>query len=138
MKDQVINLVVAMNRISSVFGLESLVSEVCQHLIAVWYLANGLLCIYILNFSLCFTDDGERLDLTIIETAGSSEILQPNILGVDSVQFSQCSNSIVPPTSLSASVPSISTCAHISVLSAGVTSGIVGSSIILPSRNSII
>lgn len=86
-----------MDGMTSIFRLEFLVSEKCQHLLNMRYLSNRYFGININGGGLCFGDRREGSDLTIIEAGRLSVVLQSYISGVYSVELCQSSNSIVPP-----------------------------------------
>jgi hypothetical protein len=97
MEDQVVDLVVSMDRISSILRLRFRVPEECQHLIDMRYLSNGNIRFYIHCCGLCPGDCGEGFDLSIVEAIRFAIILQPNIFGIDAVELGKSSNGVVPP-----------------------------------------
>ena len=97
MKDQVVDLVISMNGVSPVLRLKLLILEKFQHLLNMRYLSDRNFSIDINGCGLCFGDRREGSNLTIVEARRLAIVLQPNISGVDSVELSQRSDSIVPP-----------------------------------------
>ena len=87
MKHQVINLVIPMNRISSILGLVFLVAKEGQHVFDMGYLANWLLCIHILGLGLCFADYSEGLDLAIVEPRRFAVTFQANVFRNDAMEL---------------------------------------------------
>lgn len=67
MEDQIINLVVAVDRISAIFRLVLLVLEKIQELLNMWYLPYSLPCVNIFRSGLCNADRRKGSDLTIVE-----------------------------------------------------------------------
>ena len=104
-----------------------------------WYLSYSVSCVDVFRGCLCDTDRGKGPDLTVIEARGLAKALEAYVFRVDPVKFGQSPDCIMPPAvNLATSSPTVHRKSYISVLSAGVTSGIVGSSMILPSKNSMI
>ena len=144
MEDKIINLVIAMNQRRSILGLRPRITEEPDHIIKVRYLPHQLFAIHIHRLRLRGGNASQRSNLPIVEARRLAETGQTYGLGIDAVEFGKGPDRIVPPESSSAAAAGLrgardgSMRAYISVLSCGETPGNEASSIILPSRNSII
>jgi len=138
-EDDIVNLIVAVDERPSILRLHPLVFEELYHIVEVRYRPYRFICLYISRLSLELANCRESLDLPVVETGGLAIALKTNIFRLNLVEFGKCSYGIAPPV-----LPSVTLLRYscrrtdISALSSGVTSGMLASTIILPSRNSMI
>jgi hypothetical protein len=99
MEDQIIYLVVSVDKVSPVLRLQFLVTEKGQHLVNMRYLSDRDLRFYVHCCGLSPRDCREGFYLAIVEAGWFAIVFQPNVFGIDAVEPGQCSNSIVPPVS---------------------------------------
>lgn len=155
MKDQVVDLVVAVNERRAVLGLCAPVLEEGNHVVEVRDLADRHVRLDVDGLRLRLRDRPEGRDLPVVEAGGLAEVGQPDRGGVYAVQFRERSDRIVPPASRSVRSMvvrgdlALRRCAvagfvaggsrerYISVRSSGVTPGSQASSMMRPSRNSM-
>lgn len=100
-EDHVVDFVVAMYQGAPVARLGWLVREEAHHIFKVRELAYRLPGISVLSLRLRLGDRAESGNLSVVEPTGFPELLQPNVLGDDGVEFGQCTHSILPSTLLS-------------------------------------
>ena len=89
MKHQVVNLIIPVYERHPVFGLGLFLSEEGDHVVKMWDVSNGLFRVDILRFGLRLLQCPKCLQLAIIEATMTTEISEPNLFDVYSVEFGQ-------------------------------------------------
>ena len=103
-----------------------------------WDITHRFLGLDVDGLCLGRRDGAEGLDLSAVEAVRSAKVCQLDISRRDSVKLAQCSDCRMPPvTIVSWPLLQVMLFPYICLRSSGVTSGNAGSSMILPSRNSI-
>lgn len=84
-EDEVVDFVVAVDGLASVFGLRFGVGEEGEHLFPMGQLSDWLFGLNIYSFGLRFSDCCECFDLTTVEASGFAEFLQSDIFWVNTM-----------------------------------------------------
>lgn len=95
-KDEVVNLEIAMDQSRPVSRLLPHIRKVLHHLLEERQLADSLARIHILDLGLGGADSLPGGHLTAVEAIRLAELLQPDALGVDAVQLGQNADGIAP------------------------------------------
>jgi hypothetical protein len=87
MENQIVYLVIPMDRGPSIFRLKPPVFEIGQHLVDMWNLSYGLLRININRLGLRFADGGECFNLAVIEASRPPVTLETDIFWNNAMQL---------------------------------------------------
>lgn len=87
MVDQVVNLIIAVDRGAPIRWLQMFVPEEIQHFFNMGYLSHRFIRLHVPSLCLCFADCREGFDLAIVETGRSTKTLKSDVFRIDSVKF---------------------------------------------------
>ena len=96
-ENHIVDLVVAVDKGSSVFGLQLRVREELDHLIIVRDLAHGDVGLLIASCRLRVLDSGEGLELAVVEAGRLAEGFEAYACGLDAVEFGEGFDGALPP-----------------------------------------
>lgn len=97
MEDQIINLIVTVDKSGSIRWLCPWITEECNHVVKMGYLPNRDSRLNINGFRLRFGDSAERFDLTVVEPRRFPKIRKANRCGRQAMKLCKSPNCVVPP-----------------------------------------